>query len=237
MANGKDATVGATPVLSSRDWASLRTWHDKHGRHHLPWRADPTPWKVLLAEVLLHRTRATAVEKLYDEALGRFPGPEAIVRRPADWLQTAQPAGLTWRVRSFISACSSLVALHGSHVPSKWTDLTSLPGIGHYIASTVRCFGFGLPEVIVDTNTVRLASRVTGEPLSPSHHRSRKVRLAVASILADGTAACARDSYALLDLASLVCRTGEPECDRCPVVPGCVTGSRLLADLATTGEH
>ena len=236
MAHGKDATAGTIPALSSRDWARLRTWHDEHGRHHLPWRRDSTPWKVLLAEVLLHRTRATSVERLYDEALDRFPGPEAIVQRPADWLQTTQPAGLTWRGQSFISTCDSLVALHGSHVPSKWTHLTSLPGIGHYIASTVRCFGFGLPEVIVDTNTVRLASRITGEPLSPSHHRSRRVRLVVASLLANGTAACARDNYALLDLASLICRIGMPQCDRCPVVSGCVTGSRLLADLTTAGE-
>ena len=236
MADGTGATAGAVPALSPRDWASLRTWYDEHGRHHLPWRVDSTPWKVLLAEVLLHRTRATAVERLYDEALSRFPGPEAIVRRSADWLQTTQPAGLTWRVQSFISTCDSLVALHGSHVPSKWVYLTSLPGIGHYIASTVRCFGFGLPEVIVDTNTVRLASRIRGEPLSSSHHRSRKVRQAVASILANGSAACARDNYALLDLASLICRTGKPLCDRCPVVSGCVTGSRFLADLATAGE-
>ena len=236
MANGKDATAGAIPPLSSQDWASLRTWHDEHGRHHLPWRVDSTPWRVLLAEVLLHRTRATTVERLYSEALARFPGPDAVVRRPADWLQTTQPAGLMWRVRSFISTCDSLVALHGSDVPSGWVDLTSLPGIGHYIAGTVRCFGFGLPEVIVDTNTVRLASRITGEPLRPSHHRSRRARLAVAGILAEGMAACARDNYALLDLASLICRTGKPQCDRCPVVSGCVTGSRLLADLTTAGE-
>ena len=236
MAEGKATNTGATSSLSSRDWDSLRIWHDEYGRHHLPWRADSTPWKVLLAEVLLHRTRATAVERLYDETLSRFPGPEAIVRRPADWLQTTRPAGLAWRAQSFISTCDSLVALHGSNVPSGWTDLTSLPGIGHYIASAVRCFGFGFPEAIVDTNTVRLASRITGEPLSSSHHRSRRVRQAVVGILANGIAACARDNYALLDLASLICRSTEPLCHRCPVVSGCVTGNRYLADLTTNGE-
>ena len=236
MANRKASPVGAIPIVSPRYWNSLRTWHDEHGRHQLPWRVNSTPWKVLLAEVLLHRTRASAVERLYDEALSKFPGPEAIVRRPADWLQTTRPAGLAWRAQSFISTCDSLVALHQSNVPSGWTDLTSLPGIGHYIASTVRCFGFGLPEVIVDTNTVRLASRITGEPLSFSHHRSRRVRQAVASILANGTAACARDNYALLDLASLICRTRKPLCDRCPVVSGCVTGSQMLVDFAPTGQ-
>ena len=236
MADGKGVTVGATSALSCQTWDSLRTWHDEHGRHHLPWRVAPTPWKVLLAEVLLHRTRVTSVERLYDGALNRFPSPEAIVRRSADWLQTTGPAGLAWRALSFISTCNSLVALHRSEVPSGWTDLTSLPGIGHYIASAVRCFGFGFPEVIVDANTIRLTSRITGEPLSSSHHRSRRLRQAVANILANGTAACGRDNYALLDLASLICRTEKPLCGRCPVLSGCVTGSRLLSDHPTDGE-
>ena len=223
-------------MLSSRHWACLRTWYDEHGRHQLPWRVDSTPWKVLLAEVLLHRTRATAVERLYNEALSRFPGPESIVRQPAGWLQMTRPAGLAWRAEAFISTCDSLVALHQSNVPSGRTDLISLPGIGHYIASTVRCFGFGFREVIVDTNTVRLASRITGEPLDFSHHRSRRVRQAVVSILANGVAACSRDNYALLDLASLICRSGKPLCGQCPVVSGCATGTRSLADCAPAGE-
>ena len=236
MAGGKDVAVGATSALSCHAWDRLRSWHDEHGRHHLPWRVAPTPWKVLLAEVLLHRTRVSSVERLYDGALNRFPGPEAIVRRPADWLQITRPAGLTWRAQSFISTCTSLVALHRGEVPSGWIDLTSLPGIGHYIASAVRCFGFGFPEVIVDTNTVRLTSRIRGEPVSSSHHRSRRARQAVANILANGTAACGRDNYALLDLASSICRTGKPLCDRCPVLSGCMTGRRLLSDQSTAGE-
>ena len=237
MTGGVVTTIEKCSVLSSRDWANLRSWYQVHGRHHLAWRVDSTPWKVLLAEVLLHRTRASAVESLYGEALEEFPGPEAIVRRPADWLETTSSAGLSWRSRAFISTCDRLVALYNGSVPSGWTDLTSLPGIGHYIASTVRCFGFGFPEAIVDTNTIRLASRITGEPLSSTHHRSRNVKQVVASILANGAAGCAEDNYALLDLAALVCPTKKPLCGQCPLVSGCITGSDLLSASARTGEH
>ena len=236
MANGMAATIEPGSVLSPQHWASLRAWYHNHGRHHLPWRVGATPWDILLAEVLLHRTRASTVERLYKEVSKQFPSPESIVGQPSEWLKAARPAGLAWRADCFISTCESLIALHRSNVPSGWTDLTSLPGIGHYIASTVRCFGFGFPEAIVDTNTVRLASRITGEPLSSSHHRSRGVKQAVASILANGTAGSAKDNYALLDLASLVCHTRKPLCDQCPVVSACVTGSQILADFAPTGE-
>ena len=235
MVEEKTVTTRALSVLSPRDWNDLRIWHDEHGRHDLPWRVNSTPWKILLAEVLLHRTRAAAVEKLYGEALKKFPGPEAVVLKQADWLQTIRSVGLAWRAQSFISTCDSLVALHRSNVPSGWNELTSLPGIGHYIASSVRCFGFGLRQVLVDANTVRLASRITGESLNYSHHRSRKTRQIVSSILEEGRVARARDNYALLDLAFLICRPRKPLCNRCPLVSRCVTGSRSSSDMAPTG--
>ena len=154
ITSGIATSAGRGSALTSHNWDSLRSWHQEHGRDHLPWRAEATPWNVLLAEVLLHRTRASAVETLYDEALNKFPSPGAIVQRPADWLKTARPAGLAWRAELFILTCVQLDAIHRGQVPSGWAALTSLPGIGHYIASTVRCFGFGFPEVIVDTNTI-----------------------------------------------------------------------------------
>ena len=237
MAKGMAATVEPCPALSPQDWASLRIWHHKHGRHHLPWREGATPWNILLAEVLLHRTRASIVERLYTEVSKQFPSPESIVRQPLEWLKATRPAGLAWRARTFISTCEQLVALHHNEVPAGWTALTSLPGIGHYIASSVRCFGFGFPQVVVDTNTIRLACRITGEPLSRVHHRSRRVRQVVARLSASGTAPYAEDNYALLDLAALVCLTKKSECERCPLLPGCITGSRLVSDSARTEEY
>ena len=235
MTGGRTTSVGLDSVLSPSDWANLRSWYQEHGRHHLPWRGKAIPWNVLLAEVLLHRTKASVVERLYGEVLIEFPSPEAIVERPVDWIKTTFCVGLAWRAEVFILTCERLVAAHQSEVPSGWTDLTSLPGIGHYIASTVRCFGFGFPEVIVDTNTIRLASRITGERLIPSHHRSKKVRQVVARLSEVRTAGYAEDNYALLDLAALVCHSAKPACGGCPLVSGCVTGSRLRSCPSLAG--
>ena len=235
MTGGKSTSIGPDSALSFLAWANLRSWHREYGRHHLPWRRDATPWNVLLAEVLLHRTRASAAERIYDNALNQFPGPEAIVRRTSDWLEATRPAGLAWRSRIFVSTCERLVVVHQGEVPSRWNDLTSLPGVGHYIASSVRCFGFGLPEVLVDTNTIRLASRVTGKSLIPSRHRSKKARKVVAKLYEDGSSGYANDNYAFLDLAALVCHIAKPACSRCPLLSGCDTGSRLQSCSASAG--
>ena len=223
------------PALSANDWASLRSWFREHGRHGLPWRVDTSPWGILLAEILLHRTRAVAVESVYRDVLDRFGSADEVVERPCEWLKVTRPAGLAWRAKTFISACEDILALHGSKVPSDRDALKTLPGIGHYIASAVRCFGFGFPEVLVDTNTIRLASRISGEPLNPTNHRSRIVKDIVARITENGVQASANDNYALLDLAALVCHPKSPECSRCPIASSCKMGRHLLAEPVPSG--
>ena len=217
-------------ALSAHDWASLRSWFKENGRHELPWRLDPSPWGILLAEILLHRTRAQAVASIYREVLNSFGSAAEVVERPCEWLAITRPVGLAWRAKNFVSTCENILALHGRKVPSGQDALKSLPGIGHYISSAVRCFGFGFPEILVDTNTIRLASRITGEPLDTSDHRNRKVRDAVARITENGFPANRDDNYALIDLASLVCRPKNPECVRCPIAPSCKMGYHFLAE-------
>ena len=221
-------TQNNCPVLSTGDWMRLRHWFSVNGRHGLPWRMDASPWKTLLAEVLLHRTRASAVDSIYLEVLERFPSPEAIIRQPDEWLNMARPLGLRWRARIFVTACESLVVNHAGRVPSSLPALAGLPGIGNYIASAVRCFAFGLPQVIIDTNTIRIASRVSQEALDVTRHRSTDVKRAVARLSEDGKGSASKDNYALLDLAAMVCHPVEPDCVKCPIVTGCGTGRGLV---------
>jgi A/G-specific adenine glycosylase len=96
------------------------------------------------------------------------------------------------------------------------------------VARAVLCFGFGWRAVLVDTNTIRVTSRVSGKPLGPSHHRSRKVQEQVSRIGPGGEPPDADDNFALLDLAALVCTPRSPECKVCPLRESCVTGRSLL---------
>ena len=63
--------------------------------------------------------------------------------------------GLFWRARIFVNACKIIERSYGGQVPSQRGELEGLPGVGHYTAAAVRCFGFGHREVITDTNTIR----------------------------------------------------------------------------------
>lgn len=221
--------VDDAPLLSARQWSDLRAWYCAHGRHQLPWRQGATPWTVLLAEIMLHRTRADAVVRLYPVLVREFPSPAAVLGRRQRWLKLTRTAGLIWRARKFVAACAMLVERHRGRIPSDREALLGLPGVGHYVSSAVRCFGFGIPGPIVDTNTIRLAGRVAGESLDPARHRSRKIQQLVARLSERGAPPGAADNYALLDLAASICRPRKPRCPLCPLQAGCATGKSVAA--------
>lgn len=212
------------PLLSKEPWASLRGWYLANGRHHLPWRLNSTPWGVFVAETMLHRTRAVIVEALYESLMREFPSPGQVVAHREKWIEMTRSAGLGWRIRRFTDACAQLVNRYDGRVPSDANALLSLPGVGHYIMSAVRCFGYAIPAGIVDTNTIRLASRIAGMDLDPAHHRSAEARDVVSRLGEDGAPPVAADNYALLDLAAIICRPIQPKCSQCPLQPDCVTG-------------
>ena len=71
-----------------------------------------------------------------------------------------KPCGLGPQKSTAISMLSKiLVKKFNSVVPSNFSDLEKLPGVGHKTASVVMSQGFGLPAFAVDTHIHRLAQR------------------------------------------------------------------------------
>ena len=40
---------------------ALLAWHDRAGRHDLPWQQDRSPYRVWVSEVMLQQTQVAAV--------------------------------------------------------------------------------------------------------------------------------------------------------------------------------
>ena len=71
-----------------------------------------------------------------------------------------KPCGLGPQKSKAISKLSKiLVNKFNCEVPNNFSDLESLPGVGHKTASVVMSQGFGIPAFAVDTHIHRLAQR------------------------------------------------------------------------------
>jgi DNA (cytosine-5)-methyltransferase 1 len=198
----------------------LIAWHDDHFRRY-PWReTGRDPWHVLMAEMCLHRTRADQVVPVFEALLKIAPTPERMVERADAALDAMQSLGLRWRAENIIRVAESLVQIFDGVVPDDDFELRMLPGVGDYVAEAVVCFGFGRRAVLLDTNTMRIVGRIYG------HEQSRRWQLRLdLHHMAGAKGPDAEFNYALLDLGALVCRSGTPRCELCPLRERYVTGS------------
>lgn len=206
--------------------SSLIEWGQEHKRA-FPWRLTDNAFHMMIAELMLRRTQARQVVKIYNAFIEQYPNANALASAfPTDVASALFSLGLAWRVPAFQQIARALVDRYNGGVPSSYEALTDLPGIGDYVASAVCCFAFGQATIIVDTNTVRVAGRLFGMPTHAESRRRKPIRN-ILHLLMDHENPQSYN-YAMLDLAALVCKPEKPDCAACPLSSYCVTGKKQL---------
>ena len=195
------------------DWWSVN-------KRQFPWRDTTNPYKILIAEILLHRTRAEQVLPVYCQFIKEFTSLESIASSDINRvLNLLTPLGLTWRSKALHKMAVEIMSKYDGKVPESLADLLSLTGIGPYIASAVRCFAYGYSEAVIDTNTVRIAGRLLNIKVTDGSRRSRLFKDTLQHLLDNENP---KDfNLALIDLGASVCRPSMPDCVRCPIKSYC----------------
>ncbi|MEM0135950.1 MAG: DNA glycosylase [Thermoplasmatales archaeon] len=200
----------------------LTGWWKKNKRE-FPWRNERDPYRVMVAEKLLQRTRAENVVPVYLEFVSRFPDSSSLARAGYRAVhRVTDRIGLKSRVGSLIGTAKVIDRTYGGSVPRDIEKLRALPGIGDYISSAVMVFGFGEDYPLTDVNTVRIVSRVLGIRVTDSSRRNRRFKEAY-QLLKQGSPP-AEFGYAMIDLAARVCLPRVPRCRCCPVLSHCKFG-------------
>jgi A/G-specific adenine glycosylase len=203
------ADFGSVPVL-------LAPWFREH-RRDFSFRRRPTPYKVLLAEMLLRKTRAADADRVFIQLHRRYPSPRALSRARINALRAAvRPIGLPGRAVSLIKLGRDLVERHDGRVPHNRHELLSLPGVGPYSAGAILSLGFGIPAPMVDGPIGRVLRRISGLSNNGGapYYDKRVWAFAEQLLPAEGV----RDfQLALLDVGALLCRPAKPLCSECPL--------------------
>lgn len=199
--------------------ADLLRWFDAEGRD-LPWRRRRDPYAVLVAELLLQRTRADLVPPVYEAFLAAFPDPAALAEAtPERVLDVIRPLGLPARAARLPVLGRELVERHGGRVPRDPASLRALTGVGPYVANAVAAVAYGRRVPLLDPNVIRVLDRVFDRRSARSRPRAdRELWAFVAWLLPRRRAA--DFGLALVDLGALVCRP-RPRCDACPLRGRC----------------
>ncbi len=193
---------------------SLLHWGVRNFRE-FPWRKRIAVWQGIVAELLLQRTRAMQVSPVFLKLTRRFPTAQSFAGAPAaELLALAETLGLPHRGPHLVSFSRHL-RRSGGQPPRTAAGIESMPGFGHYSAAATLTFHMNRYAVIVDANVVRVLSRLCGLEASDSTRRSPWFRELAGRLTPRDRH---RDyNFALLDLASAVCRSRVPLCRQCPV--------------------
>jgi A/G-specific adenine glycosylase len=202
--------------------ADLLKWWRINGRS-FPWRTETDPYRILVAEILLHRTNAERVTSVYLQFISKFPDIKSIHESNfKEVFEVAKSLGLGWRLKLIKDMASIVQYKYEGKIPFKKEELLSLPGVGDYISSALRVFGRELEDPLVDTNTVRVICRIHKEKMKESTRRGKWIRRIYSQL--KGDAKPSDFGYGLIDLASLICLPKVPLCKHCPVIKYCETG-------------
>ena len=194
----------------------LLQWYDSSARV-LPWREDPTPYRVWVSEIMLQQTRVEAVKPFYQRFLEAFPTVEALAEAPEDkLLKMWEGLGYYNRVRNLQRAAQVVVERYGGQVPASFEELRALPGIGEYTAGAIASIAFQLPVPAVDGNVLRVISRVLARFDNILDPRvKRRMEGEIREILPQRVGDF---NQSLMELGAMVCLPGgPPKCLVCPL--------------------
>ncbi|MEM4438550.1 MAG: hypothetical protein QW680_07940 [Pyrobaculum sp.] len=189
------------------------------GGRRFPWRGETDPYRIVVTEVLLIRTRRDAVARVYDRFFERFPTPCDLARADvAEILSVVGSLGLAKRA-VYLKSLGEVLCREGVTPES----LRKAKGVGPYVRSVLLLRLYGEGAVAVDRNGGRLLFRyLAGRDPGDKPELHPLVTEFVERCLNKLDArARLRVTYALMDLGFEVCRARGPGCDVCPLKTSC----------------
>lgn len=205
------------PALSG----PLLRWYDANARR-LPWRTEPTPYRVWVSEIMLQQTRVETVLPYFARFLDALPDIPALASVPeGELLKLWEGLGYYIRARNLQKAARQVCQQYGCRLPADFAALRALPGFGDYTAGAVASIAFGLPVPAVDGNVLRVLSRLLACPEDIMKPATRRLFTRVAAaMLPPGRAGTF--NQAMMDLGATVCLPGgAPHCKACPLKNSC----------------
>ncbi|MDW6001985.1 A/G-specific adenine glycosylase [Vibrio mangrovi] len=203
------------PILPQQFHKRLINWQQSHGRHDLPWQQEPTPYRVLVSEIMLQQTQVATVIPYFNNWMQHFPTVEILAQASEDEvMQHWQGLGYYSRARNLRKAARFIMEHHHGKFPESLEELLAIPGVGRYTAGAITSFAYNRYGPIVDGNVKRLFCRFFAIDGIPGTTQVDKQLWQLAETFTPETN---NRSFAqgLLDIGAMVCKPKNPACEQC----------------------
>lgn len=196
---------------------TILTWWNTNKRP-LPWRNTKDPYIILVTEILLRKTTATQVNSIFYEFFDEYPTLKDLSHSDSKKLKKLiSSLGLSnQRTEQLLKLSNVIIEMYDGNVPSNYSQLLDLPGVGRYVAGAVMCQSYYKDESMVDTNVIRVIGRYfdfKSEKTDPS--TDSKLWDFTKSLIPEGK--CKELNLGIIDFANAICISKVPKCPICPL--------------------
>ncbi len=199
-------------------------WYRQHKRV-LPWRETNDPYRIWISEVILQQTRIDQGIGYYLRFTERFPDVVTLAAATEEEvLKVWQGLGYYSRARNLHQAARQIVSQHNGSLPSAYSGLIALKGVGQYTAAAVASIAYGLPHAVIDGNVYRVLTRLFAIDTAIDTAPGKKLIAEVADSLLPVEDPSGYNQ-AIMDFGALICTPLQPACNECVLRDSCMAHS------------
>jgi len=190
-------------------------WFSVCGRQY-PWRSSSDPYEVGVAEILLQKTPASRVGRVYPKIIQSYPTANEMKKADVnEVMKEIATLGFSFRAKILIDFAQRVNIIFPSKEQVNFDKLLEIKGIGLYTASMVALCTRNFYVPAIDINLKRV---VQNNFLTHSCYDEKKINDFALEVLSQYSNIFGNRIliYSLLDIGAIYCRPIQPKCSSCP---------------------
>jgi len=200
---------------------NLLKWYRKNKRI-FPWRKKGlSNYKLVIAEVLLQRTKAETISKFYPIFISNYPSWKSIANSSVIELEVSlKPIGLYKQRAKRLSDLAKEMVRRNGRFPKKRKELESIPFLGQYIANAILLMIHNKHKPLLDVNMARVLERFFGKRKKADIRYDKYLQELAQKIVNHPSSL--EINWGILDFAQLVCKKRNHVCELCCIKKECL---------------
>ena len=142
--------------LSSSEVGAFReqVWgYYRQAGRRMPWRDDPSPYRVLVSELMLQQTQVSRVVPKFETFMYTCDSFASLANVPLSTvLELWSGLGYNRRAKYLHQTAQIVVHDYDGLLPSSRDELIKLPGVGTNTAGAILAYAYNQPVVFIETN-------------------------------------------------------------------------------------
>lgn len=193
----------------------------KSNQREFPWRKkEISNYEIIISEILLQRTKANTVAKYYHVFFGQYPDWKSLINATIEDLErTLKPLGLYKHRAKRLNKIIDEFKKKDGLMPKNKGELQDSNLATLYLSNAYELFILNKRAPLLDVNMARVLSRYFN-PKEIKDVRNDKELQALSRIVIN-VKNCKELNWAILDFASLICKSKKPSCCTCILSSRC----------------